>query len=89
MQAGTLEDIAMEVLETAADADAHLLRQMFDHDVLSGEIFRQVYGIEYAKHYEAYQKGKGLPDQVRDWCTAYLAQKQPRTPDAIAHAPPA
>ncbi len=79
----------MEVLETAADADAHLLRQMFDHDVLSGEIFRQVYGIDYRKQYEAYQRCKKLPDQVRDWCIKHLAQKQPRTPDAIAHAPPA
>lgn len=77
----------MEMAPLTADTDERLLGQMFDLDIMSGEVFRLVYGIEHRKHFESYNKSGKLPDQVREYCINFLAKKQPQTGDLITHPP--
>lgn len=69
----------MELAASVEESDARLLEKMYGHDFISGEVFRQVYGIEYRKPFAAYKESGRLPDRVREYCVKFLAGKAPRT----------
>lgn len=67
----------MELTASVEEADAHLLERMHDHDFITGEVFRHIYGIGYWKYFDAYNRSKRLPDSVREHCVKFLAGKSP------------
>jgi hypothetical protein len=69
----------MELSASIEEADALLLKHMHEHDLVTGEVFRQLYGIEYRKYFDAYNRNKRLPDSVREYCVKFLEGKKKET----------
>ena len=66
----------MELSASIEEADALLLERMREHDFITGEVFRKVYGIGYWKYLDAYNRSKRLPDSVREHCVKFLEGKK-------------
>jgi hypothetical protein len=63
-------------------SDEELTTRVFhERDMLVGEVFRRVYGIDAEKYIERYRREKVLPVQVREFCEELLAGRASRWPE--------